>query len=97
MAYSILNLYSILIQYKCKINHKKEIQYLHPRKTLQLPLILKIILNLALIGIVIIVLTHTEFQLNAGDSNVFLWFFIFYGGKVKLPAFFNTQKAQLPL
>ncbi|WP_207104976.1 hypothetical protein [Staphylococcus aureus] len=24
-------------------------------------------------------------------------FFIFYGGKVKLPAFFNTQKAQLPL
>ncbi|MFZ8041953.1 hypothetical protein ACO1JZ_09340 [Staphylococcus aureus] len=37
-----------------------------------LPLILKIILNLALIGIVIIVLTHTEFQLNAGDSNVFL-------------------------
>ncbi|MDT4118610.1 hypothetical protein RPP50_06775, partial [Staphylococcus aureus] len=25
MAYSILNLYSILIQYKCKINHKKEI------------------------------------------------------------------------
>ncbi|EXO59926.1 hypothetical protein W112_00281, partial [Staphylococcus aureus DAR3512] len=25
------------------------------------------------------------------------WFFIFYGGKVKLPAFFNTQKAQLPL
>ncbi|NAM20916.1 GNAT family N-acetyltransferase, partial [Staphylococcus aureus] len=21
----------------------------------------------------------------------------FYGGKVKLPAFFNTQKAQLPL
>ncbi|MEZ2030358.1 hypothetical protein QUC46_20155, partial [Staphylococcus aureus] len=26
MAYSILNLYSILIQYKCKINHKKEIQ-----------------------------------------------------------------------
>ncbi|BBN38767.1 hypothetical protein KUH180062_1991 [Staphylococcus aureus] len=26
-----------------------------------------------------------------------LWFFIFYGGKVKLPAFFNTQKAQLPL
>ena len=72
MAYSILNLYSILIQYKCKINHKKDIQYLHPRKTLQLPLILKIILNLALIGIVIIVLTHTEFQLNAGDSNVFL-------------------------
>ncbi|MGT0202563.1 hypothetical protein ACVNPX_11410 [Staphylococcus aureus] len=68
----MLNLYSILIQYKCKINHKKDIQYLHPRKTLQLPLILKIILNLALIGIVIIVLTHTEFQLNAGDSNVFL-------------------------
>ncbi len=61
-----------MIQYKCKINHKKDIQYLHPRKTLQLPLILKIILNLALIGIVIIVLTHTEFQLNAGDSNVFL-------------------------
>ncbi|PTY43432.1 hypothetical protein B1T31_04535, partial [Staphylococcus aureus] len=28
MAYSILNLYSILIQYKCKINHKKDIQYL---------------------------------------------------------------------
>ncbi|MDT3035089.1 hypothetical protein QLG38_08525 [Staphylococcus aureus] len=26
-----------------------------------------------------------------------LRFFIFYGGKVKLPAFFNTQKAQLPL
>ncbi|MGS5979773.1 hypothetical protein ACVBMW_08605, partial [Staphylococcus aureus] len=23
MDYSILNLYSILIQYKCKINHKK--------------------------------------------------------------------------
>ncbi|EVW96941.1 hypothetical protein U250_00622 [Staphylococcus aureus F62007] len=30
-------------------------------------------------------------------SNTELWFFIFYGGKVKLPAFFNTQKAQLPL
>lgn len=45
---------------------------MHPRKPLQLPLILKIILNLALIGIVIIILTHTEFQLNAGDSNVFL-------------------------
>ncbi len=27
----------------------------------------------------------------------FFRFFIFYGGKVKLPAFFNTQKAQLPL
>ncbi|HCX3663442.1 TPA: hypothetical protein OZM74_001454 [Staphylococcus aureus] len=72
MTYSILNIYSILIQYKCKINHKKEIQYMHLRKSLQLPLILKFILNLALIGIVIIVLTHTEFQLNAGDSNVFL-------------------------
>lgn len=34
---------------------------MHPRKPLQLPLILKIILNLALIGIVIIILTHTEF------------------------------------
>ncbi len=45
---------------------------MHPRNTSQLPLILKIILNLALIGIVIIVLTHTEFQLNAGESNVFL-------------------------
>ncbi|HBI0699389.1 TPA: hypothetical protein I2Z04_RS09850, partial [Staphylococcus aureus] len=55
-----------------KINHKKEIQYLHPRKTSQLPLILKTILNLSLIGIVIIVFTHAEFQLNAGDSNVFL-------------------------
>ncbi|RZI14416.1 hypothetical protein, partial [Staphylococcus aureus] len=72
MAYSILNLYSILIQYKCKINHKKDIQDLHTRKTLQLPLIWKMILNLALIGIVIIVLTHTELQPNAGDSNVFL-------------------------
>ncbi|MFO8347785.1 hypothetical protein R6M32_14190, partial [Staphylococcus aureus] len=30
-------------------------------------------------------------------SRIFYWFFIFYGGKVKLPAFFNTQKAQLPL
>lgn len=46
---------------------------MHLRKSLQLPLILKFILNLALIGIVIIVLTHTEFQLNAGDSNVFLF------------------------
>ncbi|HGN7089108.1 TPA: hypothetical protein ACK0KF_000741 [Staphylococcus aureus] len=72
MAYSILNLYSILIQCKCKINHKKEIQYLHPRKTSQLPLILKIILNLSLIGIVIIVFTHAGFKFNAGDSNVFL-------------------------
>ena len=45
---------------------------MHPRNTSQLPLILKIILNLALIGIVIIVLTHTEFQLNAGDRHVFL-------------------------
>ncbi len=45
---------------------------MHLRKPLQLPLILKFILNLALVGIVIIVLTHTEFQLNAGDSNVFL-------------------------
>ncbi|HCQ2405072.1 TPA: hypothetical protein OHR54_000680 [Staphylococcus aureus] len=66
----MLNL--LFIEDKYQINHKKDIQYLHPRKTLQLPLILKIILNLALIGIVIIVLTHTEFQLNAGDSNVFL-------------------------
>ncbi|HIH7838551.1 TPA: hypothetical protein ACYSS8_001571, partial [Staphylococcus aureus] len=40
MTYSILNIYSILIQYKCKINHKKEIQYMHLRKSLQLPLIL---------------------------------------------------------
>ncbi|MBB2579505.1 hypothetical protein [Staphylococcus aureus] len=72
MDYSILNLYSILIQYKCKINHKKEIQYLHPRKTSQLPLILKTILNLSLIGIVIIVFTQAEFKFNAGDSNVFL-------------------------
>lgn len=45
---------------------------MHPRKSLQLPLILKFILNLALIGIVVIVLTHTEFQLNASDSTVFL-------------------------
>ncbi|MDN8726885.1 hypothetical protein Q0L75_14650, partial [Staphylococcus aureus] len=50
----------------------KEIQYLHPRKTSQLPLILKIILNLALIGIVIIVFTHAGFKFNAGDSNAFL-------------------------
>ncbi len=45
---------------------------MYPKKSSQLPLILKIILNLALVGIVIIVLTHAEFQLNAGDSNVFL-------------------------
>lgn len=45
---------------------------MHLRKSLQLPLILKFILNLALVGIVIIVLTHTEFQFNTGDSNVFL-------------------------
>lgn len=45
---------------------------MHLRKPLQLTLILKFILNLALVGIVIIVLTHTEFQFNAGDSNVFL-------------------------
>ncbi|ALH97953.1 Uncharacterised protein [Staphylococcus aureus] len=45
---------------------------MHPRNTSQLPLILKFILNLALIGIVIIVLTHTEFRFTVGDSNVFL-------------------------
>lgn len=45
---------------------------MYSKKSSQLPLILKIILNLALVGIVIIVLTHTEFQLNAGDNNVFL-------------------------
>ncbi|ANI75472.1 hypothetical protein A7327_00095 [Staphylococcus aureus] len=45
---------------------------MHPRKTSQLPLILKIILNLALIGIVIIVFTHAGFKFNAGDSNAFL-------------------------
>ncbi|EES93211.1 hypothetical protein HMPREF0776_2172 [Staphylococcus aureus subsp. aureus USA300_TCH959] len=38
-----------------------------------------------------------------GDASYYITeiqnkrFFIFYGGKVKLPAFFNTQKAQLPL
>lgn len=45
---------------------------MHLRKPLQLPLILKFILNLALVGIVVIVLTHTEFRFTAGDSNVFL-------------------------
>lgn len=45
---------------------------MHLRKPLQLTLILKFILNLALVGIVIIVTTHTEFQFNAGDSNAFL-------------------------
>lgn len=45
---------------------------MHLRKPLQLPLILKFILNLALVGIVIIVLTHTEFRFTAGDSNAFL-------------------------
>lgn len=45
---------------------------MHLRKPLQLTLILKFILNLALVGILIIVLTHTEFQFNAVDSNAFL-------------------------
>ncbi|QDZ03594.1 hypothetical protein FPV14_00535 [Staphylococcus argenteus] len=61
-----------MIQYKCKINHKKEIQYMHLRKSLQLPLILKFILNLALVGIVVIILTHTEFKFNTGDGYDFL-------------------------
>ncbi|WP_192794889.1 hypothetical protein [Staphylococcus aureus] len=34
---------------------------------------------------------------NMDTKDVKDGFFIFYGGKVKLPAFFNTQKAQLPL
>ncbi|RSC42761.1 YSIRK-type signal peptide-containing protein [Staphylococcus aureus] len=34
---------------------------------------------------------------NTKNDNQKERFFIFYGGKVKLPAFFNTQKAQLPL
>ncbi|WP_187248774.1 hypothetical protein, partial [Staphylococcus aureus] len=46
--------------------------HIYTRKSSQLPLILKIILNLAFIGIVIIAFTHAGFKFNAGDSNVFL-------------------------
>ncbi|HFE5363965.1 TPA: hypothetical protein ACF9GP_002608, partial [Staphylococcus aureus] len=54
---------------------------------------------LALVGLSINVFSLMQkdaFYQNKIES-VFLGFFIFYGGKVKLPAFFNTQKAQLPL
>lgn len=45
---------------------------MHLRKSFQLPLILKFILNLALVGIVIIVITHTEFKFVVGYGHEFL-------------------------
>ncbi|CDR67318.1 hypothetical protein [Staphylococcus schweitzeri] len=45
---------------------------MHRRKSFQLPLILKFILNLALVGIVIIVITHTEFKFVVGYGHEFL-------------------------
>ncbi|MFS7808833.1 hypothetical protein ACMGC5_11925 [Staphylococcus aureus] len=48
-------------------------------------------------GCMLFILYYRVNRIGENRNFEIFRFFIFYGGKVKLPAFFNTQKAQLPL